>query len=63
MAQLNPREEKVLLLIGEDMSDLEIAREFHVSERTVADWVQNIKQKTGLQTREQLKQLGQEYDI
>jgi len=59
MTQLNPRQEKVLLLIGKGMNNVEISREFHVAESTISAWVQRIKQKTGLTTREQLKQLAQ----
>ena len=56
--ELFGRDRKILELMGIGMTDTQIAWEFHITEQQLNTFVSSIKQKTGLQSRAQLGQLG-----
>ncbi|MBI4730110.1 MAG: AAA family ATPase [Acidobacteria bacterium] len=51
---LTPREEEVLQLLGEGLTNRQVARRLHLAERTVAKHVENMLTRTGLHKRTQL---------
>ena len=51
---LSPREREVVELVGQGLSNVEIARVLVISKRTVESHVEHIKQKLGLRTRHAL---------
>lgn len=57
-AQLSPREQQILKLIGEGLSDKEIAKTLRLSVRTVEGHAARIRDKTGLGTRGALIRLA-----
>jgi pimeloyl-ACP methyl ester carboxylesterase/DNA-binding CsgD family transcriptional regulator len=52
-ASLSPRERQVLLLLGEGLSNAEIADRLSISEKTVRNHVSNVFDKLGVWTRAQ----------
>ncbi|BFU90638.1 MAG: hypothetical protein NTAFB01_18250 [Nitrospira sp.] len=57
-AQLSPREQQILKLIGEGLPDKEIAQTLRLSVRTVEGHVARIRNKTGLRARGTLIRLA-----
>lgn len=53
LAQLTEQERKILLLIGEGMTNRQIAGEVHLAEKTVKNYVSNILSKLGMERRTQ----------
>ncbi|MBX3332163.1 MAG: hypothetical protein KF722_17295 [Nitrospira sp.] len=58
VAQLSPREQQIVRLIGEGLSDKEIAKALRLSVRTVEGHVARIRNKTGLGGRGTLIRLA-----
>ncbi|HEY6542397.1 MAG TPA: LuxR C-terminal-related transcriptional regulator [Ktedonobacteraceae bacterium] len=58
MAELTERERKIVELMGKGMTDTQIAREFAYPEERLHTLIDRIKQKTELQSRLELEQLG-----
>lgn len=58
MAQLSPREQQIVRLIGEGLSDKEIAHALGLSVRTVEGHLARIRDKTGLGARGALIRLA-----
>lgn len=58
MAQLSPREQQIVRLIGEGLADKEIAHALGLSVRTVEGHVARIRDKTGLGARGMLVRLA-----
>ena len=56
--ELTERQRKILQLMGAGMTDARMAWEFGISEQKLTTLVDRIKQKTGLQSRADLRQLG-----
>ena len=56
--ELGNRERRILEFMGIGMTDTQIAREFHITEQQLTTFVSSIKQKTGLQSRTKLEELG-----
>ena len=54
---LTKREAEIAILISKGLSNREIAEEFVISETTVKKHVSNIFEKTGIEKREQIKNL------
>ena len=54
---LTKREAEIAMLISKGLSNREIAEEFVISETTVKKHVSNIFDKTGIEKREQIKNL------
>lgn len=54
---LTKREAEIAILISKGLSNREIAEEFVISEATVKKHVSNIFEKTGIEKREQIKNL------
>jgi DNA-binding CsgD family transcriptional regulator len=54
LAQVTPRERKVLELVAEGLSDREIAAALRVSVRTVEGHMAKIRDKTGIRSRSAL---------
>ena len=54
---LTKRETEIAILISKGLSNREIAEEFVISEATVKKHVSNIFEKTGIEKREQIKDL------
>lgn len=54
---LTKREAEIAILISKGLSNREIAEEFVISEATVKKHVSNIFEKTGIEKREQLKNI------
>ena len=54
---LTKREAEIAILISKGLSNREIAEEFVISEATVKKHVSNIFEKTGIERREQIKNL------
>ena len=54
VAQLSPRERQVMRLVGEGLSDKEIASALRLSVRTVGGHLARIREKTGLGSRSAL---------
>jgi DNA-binding CsgD family transcriptional regulator len=48
---LTPRQEEVLRLVGEGLTDTQVARRLHLSERTVGKHLENIYARTGTHSR------------
>jgi DNA-binding NarL/FixJ family response regulator len=53
LADLGPREQQVLLLIGEGMTNRQIAEHLHLAEKTVKNYVSGVLAKLGLEHRTQ----------
>lgn len=54
VAQLSPRERQIVMLIGEGLSDKEVATAFKLSVRTVEGHLARIRRKTGIGSRSAL---------
>ena len=54
---LTKRESEIAIMISKGLSNREIAEEFVISETTVKNHVSNIFEKTGIEKREQIKNL------
>jgi DNA-binding CsgD family transcriptional regulator len=59
-ASLTRREREVLLLLGTGLSCTEIARRLHVTASTVRNHVHNMREKFGLETRDELLELARQ---
>ncbi len=57
-AELTERQRKILQLMGEGITDAQMEWEFGISEQKLTTLMDRIKQKTGLQSRAELVQLG-----
>lgn len=60
LAQLSEQEHKILVLIGEGMTNREIAAQLFLAEKTVKNYVSNVLAKLGLQRRTQVAVLATE---
>jgi two-component system, NarL family, response regulator DevR len=60
LAELSEQERRILALIGEGMSNREIAGELFLAEKTVKNYVSNVLSKLGLQRRTQAAVLATE---
>ena len=60
LAQLSEQERRVLVLIGEGMTNREIAASMSLAEKTVKNYVSNVLAKLGLQRRTQVAVLATE---
>jgi DNA-binding NarL/FixJ family response regulator len=60
LAELSEQERRILALIGEGMSNREIAAELFLAEKTVKNYVSNVLSKLGLQRRTQAAVLATE---
>ncbi len=60
LADLSEQERKILALIGEGMSNREIAEHMFLAEKTVKNYVSNVLAKLGLQRRTQAAVLATE---
>jgi two-component system response regulator DevR len=60
LADLSEQERKILALIGEGMSNREIAEHMFLAEKTVKNYVSNVLSKLGLQRRTQAAVLASE---
>jgi DNA-binding NarL/FixJ family response regulator len=59
MEELTPRQAKILLLIGMGFDVTQISHEFHLKEERINMFIDTIKQKTGMQSWEELQKLAQ----
>jgi DNA-binding NarL/FixJ family response regulator len=53
MEQLTSQEQRILELIGEGMTNRQIARQMSLAEKTVKNYVSSLLSKLGLQSRTQ----------
>jgi len=60
LAQLSEQERRILSLIGEGMTNRQIAAELFLAEKTVKNYVSNVLAKLGLQRRTQVAVLATE---
>lgn len=60
LADLSEQEKKILALIGEGLSNREIAEQMFLAEKTVKNYVSNVLAKLGLQRRTQAAVLATE---
>ena len=60
LAELSEQERKILALIGEGLSNREIAEQMFLAEKTVKNYVSNVLAKLGLQRRTQAAVLATE---
>lgn len=60
LAQLSEQERRILALIGEGMTNRQIAAELFLAEKTVKNYVSNVLAKLGLQRRTQVAVLATE---
>jgi DNA-binding NarL/FixJ family response regulator len=60
LADLSEQERKILALIGEGLSNREIAEQMFLAEKTVKNYVSNVLSKLGLQRRTQAAVLATE---
>ena len=60
LEQLSEQERKILLLIGEGLTNREIAARLFLAEKTVKNYVSNVLAKLGLQRRTQVAVLATE---
>jgi len=51
--QLTPHEQRILTLIGEGMTNRQIAKELHLAEKTVKNYVSSLLAKLGVESRTQ----------
>jgi DNA-binding NarL/FixJ family response regulator len=51
--RLSKQEQRILDLIGQGMTNRQIAREMHLAEKTVKNYVSNLLHKLGMQHRTQ----------
>ncbi len=58
--QLTPRQAEIFELMGDSLSDVEIANRLHIEEATVRTHIHNILQRLGLETRAQAVSLSSE---
>ncbi len=60
---LTPREQEVLRLVGQGLTDKQIAEQLFVSPRTVQSHLAHIRQKTGLTRRSALARWAGEHMV
>ena len=60
MEELTGRKQRILEFMGEGRTDNWIAQQFNLSEQGFAEIVGSIEQKTGLHTKFDLQQFGQD---
>jgi len=60
LAGLTEQERKILVLIGEGLTNREIGERMHLAEKTVKNYVSNVLAKLGLQRRTQVAVLATE---
>ena len=51
--QLTPHEQRILTLIGEGMTNRQIAKDLHLAEKTVKNYVSSLLAKLGMESRTQ----------
>ena len=52
-AHLTPHEQRILTLIGQGMTNRQIARELHLAEKTIKNYVSSLLAKLGVESRTQ----------
>jgi DNA-binding NarL/FixJ family response regulator len=51
LARLTPQERRILHLIADGMTNRQIAREMHLAEKTIKNYVSNLLNKLGMERR------------
>jgi DNA-binding NarL/FixJ family response regulator len=63
LAELTPQERKILALIGQGMTNRQIASEMYLAEKTVKNYVSQLLSKLGLQRRTQAAVLAEKHGL
>lgn len=63
LAELTPQERKILALIGQGMTNRQIAAEMFLAEKTVKNYVSQLLSKLGLQRRTQAAVLAEKHGL
>ncbi len=63
LAELTPQERKILSLIGQGMTNRQIAAEMYLAEKTVKNYVSQLLSKLGLQRRTQAAVLAEKHGL